>query len=225
MKEKDFTKIERIGLHGVILYGITQRFYDDEFSKKENLYKYKISRIKVYLGENNNILGIQTIFRNSKREEVAGVEGRDQTAKVIDTKILEIEQYDFLSKFKIFVGNDYITKLVFITNKGKELSVGTEEGEEKIVDSLNNNTNIILSFFGGYCQNHLQAIGCRYMNISDYLAPINKHVELKKKISNESFKQKILNDYKNLSEIDKAIFKTCCLPENAFLEVIKFCID
>ena len=225
MIEKDITKIESIGLYGTIHYGITQRFYDGEFSKKENLYKYKISKIKVYLGENNNILGIQTIFRNSKREEVAGVEGRDQTANVIDTKIMEIEQYDFLSKLKIFVEDDYITKLVFITNKGKELSVGTEEGEDRIVSSLNNSTNIILSFFGGYSQNHLQAISCRYMHISDYLAPINKYVELKKKISNESFKQKILNDYKNLSEIDKAIFKTCCLPENAFLEVIKFCID
>ena len=55
MIEKDITKKETTGLYGTLLYGITPRFYDDKFSKKEKLYKYKISKIKVYLGENNNI--------------------------------------------------------------------------------------------------------------------------------------------------------------------------
>ena len=104
MKDRVVEKIKSIGLYGVIHYGETQRFYDDNYSTKENLYKYRISKIKVYIGEKNSILGLQTFFKNLSGEEVAGAEGRDKSVKELDIKTLEIPPNDFLCNLKIFVG-------------------------------------------------------------------------------------------------------------------------
>ena len=64
MKDRVVEKIKSIGVYGVLHYNETQRFYDDQFATKENLYQYRISEIKVFLGEKDLILGIQTIFKN-----------------------------------------------------------------------------------------------------------------------------------------------------------------
>ena len=225
MKDRVVEKIKSIGLYGVIHYGETQRFYDYNFSTKENLYKYRISKIRVFMGEKNTILGLQTFFKNLSGEEIAGAEGRDKSVKELDIKTLEIPANDFLCNLKIFVGDDFITKLIFITKKGKELAVGNDEGEDRIVSQINaDKDKIILSLFGGYKKNMLQAISCKYLPITDYLGPTMGYFELKKKLKHEDFKQKILDKYDSLSETDKVLFKTCCLPDNAFNEVIKFCL-
>ena len=139
---------------------------------------------------------------------------------------MEISPNDFLCNLKIFVGDDNITKLIFITKKGKTLEVGTDEGEERLVSQINaDKDKIILSLFGGYKKNMLQLISCRYLPITDYLRPSMGYFELRKKLRHEDFKQKILEKYDSLSETDKVLFKTCCLPDDkAFEEIIKFCL-
>ena len=109
---KDFVveKIKAIGLYRVIHYEETQRFNDDTFSTKENLYKYRISKIEVFLGEKNSILRLQTFFKNLGGEEVAGAEGRDKSVIELDIKTFEILPNDFLCYLKIFVGNIYNKK-------------------------------------------------------------------------------------------------------------------
>jgi len=225
MKDRVLEKVKSIGVYGIMHYGETQRFYDDSFSTKDNLYQYRISQIRVFLGEKNNILGLQAFYKNTKGEEVPGAEGRDKNIKELDIKKLEIPPNDFLCNLRIFVGDDYITKLIFSTRKGRELIVGNDDGEDRIVGALNNSKdNIILSLFGGYRKN-LELISCKYVPISDYLGPTLGYFELKKKLKHEDFKQNILNNIQNLSEKDKVLFQTCCLPDNAFNEVIKYCLN
>ena len=212
------------GLIIILHYEKTKRFYDDKFSTKENLYKYRISKIKVFLGEKDAILGLQTFFKDIKGEEVAGEEGRDKSIQEIDVKILEIPPNDFLCNMHIFVGEDYITKLKFVTKKGRELEVGEEGGEDRIVSVINQDKDkIILSLFGGY-DKRLELISCKYVAILEYLGPTMGYFELKKKLKHEDFKKKTTENLGKLSESDKVLFKTCCLPDNVFNEIIKYCL-
>ena len=224
MKDRVVEKIKSIGVYGVLHYEKTKRFYDDKFSTKENLYKYRISKIKVFLGEKDAILGLQTFFKDIKGEEVAGEEGRDKSIQEIDVKILEIPPNDFLCNMHIFVGEDYITKLKFVTKKGRELEVGEEGGEDRIVSVINQDKDkIILSLFGGY-DKRLELISCKYVAILEYLGPTMGYFELKKKLKHEDFKKKTTENLGKLSESDKVVFKTCCLPDNVFNEIIKYCL-
>ena len=224
MKERVADKIKSIGVYGVMHYGETQRFYDDNFSTKENLYQYRISKIKVFLGEKDLILGLQTFYKNLKGEEVAGAMGKDKDVKELDIKTLEIAPNDFLCNLNIWTGDDYITKLKFGTKKGKELIVGTEGGDDKIISVINNNKDhIILSLFGGY-RKSLELLSCKYVPIIDYLGPTMGYFELKRKLKHEDFKKKTTEKLGQLSESDRVLFKACCLPDNAFNEIIKYCL-
>lgn len=224
MKDKVVNHIKSIGVYGVLHYNETQRFYDDEFSTKENIYQYRISKIKVFIGERNIILGVQTFYKNLKGDEVAGAEGRDKSVKELDIKTLEIPPNDFLCNLNIWVGDDYITKLKFGTRKGKELIVGTDEGEDKIISEINTNKDkIILSLFGGY-RKSLELLSCKYLPLNIYLGPTMGYFQLKKKLKHEDFKKKIMDNLESLSLSDKVLFKACCLPDNAFNEIIKYCL-
>ena len=82
---------------------------------------------------------------------------------------------------------------------------------------------IILSLFGGY-RKSLELLSCKYVPINEYLGPTMGYFELKKMLKHEDFKKKIMESLDNLKESDKILFKTCCLPDNAFNEIIKYCL-
>ena len=224
MKDEIFKEIGRIGIFGVIDYYETKRFDDKNFASKENIYQYRISKIKVYLNKNGNILGLQAFYNNLNGEEVAGNEGRDNSIKEYATKTLEIPSNDFLCNMHIFGGDDYITKLKFVTKKGKELVVGTDEGKYKPVEILNKNKDkVILYLYGGY-NDKLQAISCKYLPCNKYLRPTLGFFELRKKLKNKNFKTNIENKLSELDNLNQFIYKICCLPIHVFNKIIKFYI-
>jgi hypothetical protein len=225
MKNKVVERIKQIGVYGILHYGETQRFDDDKYALKENIYQYRISSIRVYTGENNSILGVQAFYKDLKGKEYPGAEGRDKTIKELDIKKLEIPPNDFLCNLNIWVGDDDIRKLKFGTKKGKELIVGTDDGEDRIISCINNNKDhIILSISGGY-RKTLELLSCKYVPINEYLGPTMGYFELKKKLKNEDFKKKIEKKLDKLSFSDQVLFRTCCLPDNSFNEIIKFCLQ
>jgi hypothetical protein len=224
MKEKAVEKIRGIGVYGVFHFNETKRFDDDQYATKDNLYQYRIAKIKVFIGEKNLILGVQAFYKNLKGEEIAGAEGRDKSVKELDIKTLEIPPNDYLCNLNIFVGDDYITKLKFVTKKGRELEVGTEDGEDRIVSQINSNKeNIILCLSGGY-RKSLELISCKYLPINQYLGPTLGYFELKRKLRHEDFRQKTREKLNLYSDSDKVLFRACCLPDNAFNEIIKYCL-
>lgn len=224
MKEKVLEKIKSIGVYGVMHFNETKRFEDDQYATRENLYQYRISKIKVFLGEKRLILGVQAFYKNIKGEEIAGAEGRDKSIKELDIKTLEIPPNDYLCNLNIFVGEDYITKLKFSTKKGKELVAGTDDGEDKVVSQINSNKdNIILCISGGY-RKSLELISCKYLAVNQYLGPTLGYFELKKILRHEDFRKKTQEKLAQFNETDKVLFRACCLPDNAFNEVIKYCL-
>ena len=224
MKDKIIDEIKGIGVYGVLHYNETKRFYDEKYVEKENIYQYRMSKIKVFLNENGNILGLQAFYKNLNGEEEAGAEGRDNTIKEYDIQTLEIPANDFLCNIHIFVGVDYITKLKFVTKKGKELEVGTNDGEDRTCSILNENKDkIVLCLSGGY-RDKLELISCKYIPIKKYLGPTSGFFELKKKLKNSDFKKTVESKLSELDNSSQVLFRACCLPDNVFNEIIKFCL-
>ena len=222
MQEKISEKIKSIGLCGIMHYNETKLFNDFKFASLEYLYKYRLSKIKIFLDENDNILGVQAFYKNSKNEELPGKEGYDHSVKEKEIRTLEIPDNDYLCNLNVWVGHDYITRIKFSTKKGKELVVGTNEGEDKSNNIINKDQkNIILCITGGY-QKRLELIGCRYLNINEYFLNSNGYFELHKKLKHEDFKEKIQAIFNSLNETDKVLYKVCCLPDKLFNEIIKF---
>jgi len=78
MIDKIIDEIKGIGTYGVLHYHGTKRFYDEKYIEEQNIFQYRMSKIKVFLNENGNILGLQAFYKNLKvkkrqvpKEEIA----------------------------------------------------------------------------------------------------------------------------------------------------------
>ena len=138
----------------------------------EDLLKYKITKIKIYIGtfnEKKAIIGITFVFKNlfsGKDEPPKEHKGSIQFEEVKEFDILEGE---YLTDFHIRLPSDaeYISQLGFGTNKGNKILVGTEEGVVKNTN-LNGEQNYIIGTFG--CVNKkLDAMGCLFVSRNEYL--------------------------------------------------------
>ena len=223
-KQLIYDKIKWIPNYGILPNEKISRFKDDDKSSLENLFKYRLSKICIYIDSNNNIIGIHSFFKNTNNEEIPGEPGYDKNNKDLNFEKLEIAPNDYVCYLNIFVGSDYITKLVFKTKKGKVLSVG-EGGEEKIISAINKTQdNIILNLSGGYYKNKLCLLSCKYINIQEYYANSIGYFELKRKFKNQEFKNNILSNLDNYNEKDRVLIRVCLLPDSCFDVVILYCM-
>ena len=238
MKERIIEKIKYVPPYGNILFkesnpfddkklikkgDLYQYFDDNKFIKKENLYQYRLSKISIFKGENNSILGIQSFYTNMKKEEIPGEKCLKDPINILETINFEIPANDFLSNMNLNVGNDSITKIKFETQKGKVLEVG-EGGDYKKISCLNKTKdNIILVLCGGYA-NLLQSLGCKYINKSEYFGNVYGYFELRKKLKDENYKKGINSNLEKYDDINKILLSVCLLPESCFNEVISFCV-
>ena len=226
MKKKIHDEIKHIPYYGYVFPDI-KRFDDNNYFTEENIFKYRLSKIKFFLGEKNGkelILGLQTFFTDYQGKEIANEEARDKTEKELDIKILEIPQSDYICNFFLKMGDDHITQIRIVTKKGKELIVGSDEGEEKIVDYIDDNKNhIILFLFGGY-RKCLETISAGYIPIKSYLGNSIGFFELRRKVKDPTFKKAIEDKLSQFDEKDRILFKICNLPESCFNSIIRFCL-
>ena len=221
-------KIRCTAFFGIIYPNAEQKRFDDtNYFNRENIFHYRLSKIRFFLGEKDNrpiILGLQTFFKDFYGKEFISEEARDDSEKELDIKDLDIPSNDYICNFHLRVGSERITQIRLKTIKGKEFVVGSDEGDEKILDYINDtNEYMILFFFGAY-RKCLEAIAAGYIPIRIYLAPTIGFFELRKKYKNKFFKQKIEEKLDKLSDKDKVLFRVCGLPENCFNCVIKYCL-
>ena len=221
-------KIRCTAFFGTIFPNAEQKRFDDtNYFNRENIFHYRLSKIRFFLGEKDNrpiILGLQTFFKDFYGKEFISEEARDDPEKELDIKDLDIPSNDYICNFHLRVGSERITQIRLKTIKGKEFVVGSDEGDEKILDYINDtNEYMILFFFGAY-RKCLEAIAAGYIPIRIYLAPTIGFFELRKKYKNKFFKQKIEEKLDKLSDKDKVLFRVCGLPENCFNCVIKYCL-
>ena len=226
MRKKIFSEIKNIAYFGTIFPDI-KRFDDNNFCTEENLFQNRLSKIKVFIGDKGGkpvILGLQTFFTNINGKEIINEEARDKTEKEVDIKTLVIPSNDYICNFFIKTGEDRITQLKFVTKKGSELVCGSDQGEDKIVDYINDNKDhMILYFLGGY-RKYLEAISAAYIPIKSYLGNTKGYFELKRKLKDQVFKNAIESKLNSLSESDKILYRVCNLPDSCFNSVIRYCL-
>ena len=166
---KTFNKIDEIiEINETEVYGCLNEdstFFDDyKFCEKENIFKYKLSKIKFFLGNKDGkeiIMGFQTFFTDKNGKEYSNIEEKDKNGKEIKVKSLEIPSNDFIYKFFIRTDNEKISQISLFTIKGKKVIVGDEKGSLKI-NMINYDANIVLGFYG-YYKKYLEAIGFLYI--------------------------------------------------------------
>ena len=206
------------------MYQNSKHFNDKDFLGENYLY-YKIIKIKIWSGKIDSkdvINGIQVFYKNILDGKIItpGEYKGDEGLNFVDE--FEIKSNEYLINFHIRVGDYYVTQVGFETNKGNKILVGGTIGEDKPILS-NGGDNIIVFLYGAY-NNCLHSLGVGYINKKDYLKKFYiGYFELKFKLkNNEKFRNTIENNYKNLKEEDKYLFKACLLPEVAFNFIIKF---
>ena len=222
MKESIAEKIKATPLIGIINFNQTKRFYDDNFSTKENMFQFSLSKILIFIGEKNKILGIRSFYKNLKKEEKEGQIGYNDALKVINIIKFEIPSNDYLCCLYIFTSDKGIEQLKFLTKKGKELTVA-EGGQNIIKNYINDKENIILSISGGY-SDQLDVLRFKYIKISDYFGHTLGYFELRIKMKNEKFKNNINSKIDTYKDSDKILIRACLLPVACFNEIIKFCM-
>ena len=219
-------KINYTPFYGTIFQKSKNFDYKNYFNK-ENIFHYRLYKLIFYLGEKDNktaIIGLQQIFKNNYGKEIESEKMVLNEDNIVDIKKFEISSNDYLCNCFIKTGDDRITQIKIRTIKGNELIIGSEEGENIIIDNLNDkNDNMILFFFGNY-NNYLEAFGIYYIPIKNYLEPFLGFFELRKKYKNKIFKKNIEDKIENFKIEDKVLWKVCSLPENCFNCIIKFCI-
>ena len=175
-----------------------KRFDDTNYFNRENIFHYRLSKIRFFIGENEGkplILGLQTFFKDFYGKEYISEESRDDTEKELDIKDFEIPSNDFICNFHLRAGYERITQIKLKTIKGKELIVGSDEGEEKVLDYINDNKEYMILFFFGAYRKCLEAIAAGYIPIKTYLRPTIGFFELRKKYKNKfKLKKTIFNN-------------------------------
>ena len=147
------------------------KYWDDlEDLGEKQLLNLKITKIRIYSGKFNGkdvILGVGFTYKdiNTGEEKVIEHKGSDD---FIDVKEFEINQDEYLTDFHIRFTNDaeYITQLGYSTNKQNSILVGTEEGDDKYIDSNGGKYIIVGSI--GCVKKKLDATGILFIDKEKY---------------------------------------------------------
>lgn len=224
MKEKIIEEIEMTSLFGTI--SLEHKWFDDmNFYSKENIFKYRLSKISFFIEDKNGkekILGLETLFTDKNGKEISNEKAKDKDVKESYIKTLEITPNDYICNFFIKMEEGIITQIKLITKKWRELIVGSDEGEDKIIGILNDNKdNMILGFSGSYTK-CLGSICALYISFEAYYGYKKGFFELKLKLKDKFYKADVYCKLNQLNEIDKAIFRVCSLEDELFYSIIKY---
>lgn len=214
-----------------ILIGVidsdSKMFDDNEALGEGQLIKYKIIKIKIYIGylEGKKVIsGIESIFKNLINGEEKNIVKKSEL-KPEEIKELTIKKNDFLSQIELqFDENISIFFLRFITHKNHQISFG--EFNEKIPLNHSNKENEIISGIFGSFNKKLDAIGCICIKRKDYFIYfIFGYLALRHKAKNLEFKNKWDKEFKKLDISYQFIWKVANIPDDcktAFISIFKY---
>ena len=199
------------------------------FDDMQNIFKYKylqqkIIKLKIWSGKKDGsdvIYGIQAFYKNINTGKLTITdEYKGDGFQTVEE--FNIKSNEYLNKFYVRFDSE-ITRVGFETNKGNKFIVGDGKGEDKYI-KINDGNNIIITIYGCY-NKYLEAIGVGYVERNWYLKKMCfGYFELRFKFKkDENFKNEWLKKYDSLTLFEKALLKTCILPDAAFTQIIRFC--
>ena len=206
------------------VYQETKSFDDMQNIFKEKYLQQKIIKLKIWSGKKDGsdvIYGIQAFYKNINTGKLTITdEYKGDGFQTVEE--FNIKSNEYLNKFYVRFDSE-ITRVGFETNKGNKFIVGDGKGEDKYI-KFNDGNNIIITIYGCY-NKYLEAIGVGYVERNWYLKKMCfGYFELRFKFKkDENFKNEWLKKYDNLNLFEKALLKTCILPDAAFTQIIRFC--
>ena len=206
------------------VYQETKSFDDMQNIFKEKYLQQKIIKLKIWSGKKDGsdvIYGIQAFYKNINTGKLTITdEYKGDGFQTVEE--FNIKSNEYLNKFYVRFDSE-ITRVGFETNKGNKFIVGDGKGEDKYI-KINDGNNIIITIYGCY-NKYLEAIGVGYVERNWYLKKMCfGYFELRFKFKkDENFKNEWLKKYDNLNLFEKALLKTCILPDAAFTQIIRFC--
>ena len=206
------------------VYQDSKSFDDMQNIFKEKYLQQKIIKLKIWSGKKDGsdvIYGIQAFYKNINTGKLTITdEYKGDGFQTVEE--FNIKSNEYLNKFYVRFDAE-ITRVGFETNKGNKFIVGDGKGEDKYI-KINDGNNIIITIYGCY-NKYLEAIGVGYVERNWYLKKMCfGYFELRFKFKkDENFKNEWLKKYDNLNLFEKALLKTCILPDAAFTQIIRFC--
>ena len=207
------------------VYQDSKSFDDMQNIFKEKYLQQKIIKLKIWSGKKDGsdvIYGIQAFYKNINTGKLTITdEYKGDGFQTVEE--FNIKSNEYLNKFYVRFDTELITRVGFETNKGNKFIVGDGKGEDKYI-KINDGNNIIITIYGCY-NKYLEAIGVGYVERNWYLKKMCfGYFELRFKFKkDENFKNEWLKKYDNLNLFEKALLKTCILPDAAFTQIIRFC--
>ena len=199
-------------------------FFDDMGDKfKKDYILNKIVKLRIWSGQKNGcniVYGIQVSYKNISTGEIIST-NEYKGAGFEKVEDFEISGNEYLNKFNVRFDKE-ITQVGFETSKGKKILVGSEKGDANPV-KLNNGNNIIVSLYGNYNE-CLESIGVGYVDRNWYVRKMCfGYFELRYLLKkDENFKKQWIEKMDSLDNFQKAMIKTCTLPDSAFSVIAKF---
>ena len=174
-----------------------------------------------------SLLGIQVLFLNyfTGERKMTKYYGAQLTDSNIETKELNINEDDYLSKF--YIGfNEYITHIKFETKNGNFIEFGTidDRYEKASVRDINKGKNIIINIKFYDSVKGIRSLGVDFLSYKQFF--YNRLIDLfrlRYKINHtDKDKYKDPNEVSKLNYEMKCALRICQLPDTHFACIIKY---
>ena len=216
------------------------KFKDIELFDKSHRNYIRLKKVKIWYGDfgqsdyddeiyEKNIIGIQCEYLDSISGETKStdmycgkISGED-----INTKVLDLSNSDYITKF-IICFNKIITYIKFQTKNNQIFEVGkfNKDLTKTLKFNLENNTHMIVSFFGYFNNVGLRALGCNYIKRANFImfffVDYFRYRRLLK-LKDEEMEKWTEEKIKTLTFYEQAFIRICLLPNSLFYKIISYC--
>ena len=205
-----------------------KKFKDIELFDKAHRNYIKLRKVKIW-HERNIIIGIQLEYLNSISGEtkITDMYCGKISGENINTKVLDLTNNDYITKF-IICYNKIITYIKFQTKFNQNFEIGkfNKDLSKTLKFNLENNTHMIISFYGYYNDDGLRALGCNYIRRANFIMFFFvDYFRYRRtlKIKDEEMEKWTEEKIKNLTFYEQAFIRICLLPNSLFYNIISYC--
>ena len=212
------------------LYGIVSKdniSLDDYNNFENSLILVELYKIKCFINESKQIVGLQTIFRDKNEDE--NIKEYQSIFIQLDNNSQEqefiFEKRESIINITIWK-NDSLNGFEITTNKHRNFLFGLTTGNKIMLNEFSSENNMVVGLFSKFNYKFgLTALGFYYVNRKEHLIVLYSGLfYLRAKLKDEQFNKYIKNNEANLDYTDKTILKLGLLPKNLFGYILQFLI-
>ena len=222
--ERELTIINNTSCFGLINDKTVS--FDDQRIFSQYLISFRPYKIRCWVENKEPIEGIEIIYKNrlTSQEEKGITIKKNNLSDEIEVQEFIFEYSEMINAVTLWKDNG-IYGIQIKTNKNRTMNFGNCQNYEKVeIDEFEDGKNYLVGYFLGFDKTFgITNIGFYYMNKRTYyLMSYFGILCLRVKLKNQDFKNALEKKIGKFNYSDKALYKTCLLPNSQFFEVFKF---